>query len=193
MNHLHKLALSSLFLAGSLHSDGVGLEIGPFNLNIGIDDDEDGRLAPNRPFLGNPICQAIAVQSRVTLILEAKEVTNSREMHVLTKRVIIEPYAFGFSGNGTPLLKGNVIEEKTVEEVTIKVDEDRFRAVNQDNQKKKGLFADWFKSETTGINTLDLSNIKNIQIVPNSHFEVPKDYKGFKDDEDVRLICELRH
>jgi hypothetical protein len=103
-------------------------------------------------------------------------------MKIVTKHLIVEPYAFGITNEGKPVLRGKVVEEKVIQEVTVKYGEDQFTDAQKDH-KASG----WFQSSDK-LN-IDIQNVSSLQVL-NTHFDAPKDYKGLKDDN-VKVICEL--
>lgn len=175
--------LGSLLLTSSIYGDGFGFALGPFSLEFRAD---GGNYVEHATFLDNPFCNAIRNQKRVEIIVEGKETVNPKELKIVTKRLVVEPHAFGINKEGTPILNGNVIEEKQIKEVTVKFEEEQF---NVTDKKKGGFFSGWFKSDKN--QNVDIRKVKDVHVIEGSHFDAPKNYKGFAKEDNIQVICEL--
>lgn len=183
---MKKTILGALLLTSALSADGFGVNLGPFSLQFNVDgtyyaDD-------HRDVLDSPICIAISNQKRIDVIVEGKEKINEREMRITTKRIVVEPYAFGVTKEGRPILQGNVISEKLIKEVTVKYGDDKFAGSESWESKADGYFSGWFKSDKS--EKIDISKISNLYVIGDSHFDAPKNFKGLQ-EENVRVICQL--
>lgn len=179
------LALS--LLANSVFGVGLGISVGPFDLNFGVS--YDTYAVTHRHFLDNPICNAITDQNRLEIILEQAENVSTKEKKIVTKKIIVEPYAFGVTREGRPILRGNVVEEKLIKEITLKYGDEQFdESTIASDDKKDGFLSGLFTSDKN-IN-IDIRRIAQIQVINGSHFDVPKDYKGIT-DTNIRVICQL--
>lgn len=168
----------------------------------GYDRGNDGRGMMSQEVMQqveSAICSAISAQKRIQVILQSREIKNSKEMRVVTKSVTIEPYAFGMTRNNQPFLRGNIVEDKVLKEVDVKYTEDKFNDKKSDEDKQDdGVFSDkatsstgWFSSSgSTGVDNLNLRRVKNLRILDDTHFDAPKNYGGVKDDR-VQIKCEL--
>lgn len=189
MKYLTSLILSALLLSSSAFAEGFGFNVGPFDMQIdatGFYDEHD-----KKDLLDHPICYAIFNQKRLDMVVEGKEMVNSKEIKFITKRLIIEPYVFGMTQDEKPVLRGNVVSEKFIKEVTIRYGEDHFAESGKGSERKeKGFFSGWFKSDKS--QNIDIETLSNLHVVNDSHFDVPEDYKGLKDDN-IRVICQLPH
>lgn len=185
MNTIKSLIIASMLVAGSAYADGFGFDLGLFNMHFGASQPE--YMSSNRNVLENPICQAISNQEQIEFTVRGVENINAKERKMITKTIIVEPYAFGVTNDGKPVLRGKVVSEKLVREVTVKFGEDKFDD-KADASKDKGYFTGKFSSDTK--KNIDISRVSDIHIVDNSHFDAPKDYKALKDDN-VRVICQL--
>lgn len=186
MKIFQTLVLSSVLFAGSAHADGFGFNLGPFNLQFNA---SNGYVEGERSMLDTPICNAITNQKRLEITVQGTEKVSSKEQKKIIKNLIIEPYAFGVTTDGKPVLRGNVVEEKLVKEVSIKYGDDEFDEPTAASKKKeKGFFSGMFSSDKNRV--LDVRKIVEIKVLPGSHFDVPKNYKSLKDDH-VQVICEL--
>lgn len=189
MKYIKSLTLSALLLTGSTFAEGFGFNIGPFDMQIDVRNFQDEYA--QKDLLDHPICHAIFNQKRLYMIAEGKEQINSKEVKFTTKQFLVEPYAFGVTKEGKPVLRGNVISEKFLKEVTIRYGEDHFDDPSKmPEHKKQGFFSGWFKSDKS--QNIDIETLSDVQVVNDSHFDVPKDYKGLK-DENIRVICQLPH
>ena len=184
------LTAAALLMTGALSAAGIGINLGPFNLQL----EAGGRLPSElKIVLDSPVCYAIGNQKRLEIIVETTENRNSNEIFVEVKKLIVEPYAFGITREGRPIISGIVVESKKLKEVTVvKYDADEEEedpeVVEYFKHKKKGFFSGWFTSDKS--QTIDLNKVRNIHVIENSHFDAPKNYKGLN-DENVRVICQL--
>lgn len=186
MNLFKSLMAASLLFAGSAHAIGFGFDLGPFNMQLNAPPEiyvESGRAMVN-----DPICAAISNQQRLEIIVEGVETVSTKEKKVVTRKLIVEPYAFGMTQNGAPLLRGNVVEDKLIKEVTIKNEDDIYDESAVTTEKKKGFFSGLFSSDTKV--TLDIRRVSEINVIAGSHFDIPSDYKGIQ-DPNIQVICQL--
>ncbi len=191
MSILKTLIISSLVF-GSAYADGFGFRSGQFDLQF--TPGEGMQIAQNirAEMLDNVICSAITSQKKLVMTVQGKDITSTKEMQMVTKEITIEPYAFGVSKDGKPVLRGNVTEEKEVKEVTVKFNEDKFtkeqeEASSAEFPKKKGFFSGLFSSSGQNV---DISQVVQVRVVEDSKFDAPSDFKGF-DDASIQVICEL--
>lgn len=179
--------LTLSLLASSAYGDGFGFNIGPFNMQFGAS--SDSYMTSNRNVLDNPICSAISYQKRLEIILEGAENVSTKEKKIVTKRLVVEPYAFGVTKEGKPVLRGNIVEEKLITEVTLKYGDEQFDESSvPSKEKEKSFFSGLFTSDKN-VN-IDIRKIVQVQVIDDSHFDAPKDYKGLK-DSNIHVICEL--
>lgn len=186
MRILNALLFGSMLIAGSASADGFGFNLGPFDMQFGIGNNgysNGGYVIEHHSILDNPICEAISNQLQLGFTVEGKEVVNAKEIKIVTKRLIVEPYAFGVTRDGKPVLRGKVVADKLLKEITVKYGEERF----EEPQKEKGI-SGWFHSSDK--KDIDIQNISDVQVLANTRFDVPKDFEGMKDDN-VRVICQL--
>lgn len=179
MKFLRTITLGALLLSASISAEVFNFNVGPFSLIFN---------AGHRAFLDAPICYAISNQKQLEVIVENKEKVSAKEMKVTVKMLVIEPYAFGVTREDKPVLQGNVVEEKLVKEVSIKYGEDRFKDAYEEMGEREGIFSGWFKSSKN--QNIDVRKIINLDVIEDSHFDIPKDYKGPKREE-MRVICQL--
>jgi hypothetical protein len=178
MKFLYTLIMATLLLTGSGFAQDFGFSVGPFSLlfNTGF--------LQQRPLLHDPICNAISHQQRLEMLVEGKETVSAKEMKIVTKKLTVEPYAFGITKEGKPILRGNVIEEKQLREIRIKYEDDKFDTASE----KEKSFSGWFSSGKD--KNIDIRKVSDLHVVEDSHFDVPKDYQPIK-DEDIHVICQL--
>lgn len=188
---IHMKYVTSLILAFSLTASaygiGFGFDLGPFNLQL--DAPVGGYIEDRDSIVDDPICYAISHQQQLTITVEGVDNVSSTEKKIVTKKVVVEPYAFGVRDSGAPVLSGNVVEEKLISEVTIKTGEAMFNAPSfAVDERDKGFFSATFTSGSKA--NVDVRKVTKIEVVEGSHFDVPKDFKGLE-DEDVEVLCQL--
>jgi hypothetical protein len=196
MKYLSAFIAVFLFLANGVYVEGFGLDLGPISVQINQDNPYVQKVIQDNPF-----CYAISHQKRLALVIESKSNVSDKEFKVVTNKVIVEPYAFGITKDGRPVLNGNIVEEKLIKEVTVKLGEDQVdeNASPKEGQptnvpQKKGFFSGWLSSDKNQIsadkNMIDITQIRDLDVVEDSHFDVPKDFKGL-DAADVQVLCQL--
>ena len=188
MRLLQSLITGALLLGSSVYADGFGIGIGPFNLQFNAGESYTP-FSTYTTVLDNPICDAISHQNQLEIIIEASDKVSAKEIKVVTKKLILEPYAFGITRDGKPVLRGNVFDEHLIKEVTVRYGEDQFEEKTiSSEEKNNGYFSGWFKSDKS--KNIDLRKVSNIRVLRDSHFDAPRNYKGLHDDN-VKVICEL--
>lgn len=186
MKIFKSMLLGALLITGSAFADGFGFSVGPFDLQFGYDNpgySRDVYIEKRNFVFDNPICEAISHQAQLGFTVEGKEVVNAKEIKIVTKRVIVEPYAFGVTKEGKPILRGKVVSEKLIREVTVKYGDEKFN-----EQKSDKSVSGWFQASDK--KNIDIQNITDVQILANTHFDAPKDYQGIK-DENIKVLCQL--
>ncbi len=188
MRFLKSLTVGSLLFISTAYANGFGLYVGPFDLQF--NGGETYYVDNHREMVDNPICYAISHQKRLEMLVESSEKTNAKEIKIAVKKLVVEPYAFLVTKDGKPALRGNIISEKMVKEIAIKYGEDKFDHDDEEVswQKKKGYFSGWFKSDKS--QTVDIRRVSRLQVIEDSHFDAPKNYKEIKEDG-VQIICQL--
>lgn len=166
---------------------GLGVQIGPFDFGLGR---YRGTDAP-RAVSYDPICTAIARRMPLEMNVEWFEKVSNEEKKITTKRIVIEPYLFGKKKDGQLILRGNVVSEKLVKEVTIKRGEGASGEIdiNEDGPADEATYAGTYSSTSgNGVNTLNIQRVSGIRVLDKS-FDPPKDFNEvFKDDVAV-VIC----
>lgn len=180
------LALGISLLSSSIYGEGVGFNIGPFSMQFNVGGtyyEQD-----HKDILDFPLCFAISNQKQVDMVVEAEEKLNSKEIRITTKRLLVEPYAFGVTKDGKPVLRGNIVSEKLIKEVTIKYGDEKLNQEGKWAKKEESFFSGWFKSDSN--QNIDIQKISNLYVLQGSHFDAPKDYKALK-GENIQVICQL--
>lgn len=186
MRFLNLLAFGISLVSSSAYAEGIGFNIGPFSMQFNVGGTyyaED-----HKDILDFPLCFAISNLKQVDMVVEAEEKISSTESRFTTKRILVEPYAFGVTKEGQPVLRGNIVSEKLIKEVIVKYGEDKFNEEGKWSKKEGNFFSGWFKSDTS--QNIDIQKISNIFVLQNSHFDAPKNYKGLR-DENIQVICQL--
>lgn len=177
------LLAAFLWTGAVAYADGIGVYLGPFSLEFG------GSL--NSPTVysegmnSDPICRAIVMQKQLELTVEMKENISDKEFKVVSKRITIEPYLFGMSNRHQPLLKGKIIEENIIKEVTVKYGDDW----SESEKSLSGTFQ--IEKKKGDVTTLNINRIQRIVVIEHSHFSIPKDYDKNSYNDVVNVICEV--
>lgn len=205
MKYLESKVLTSLFIAPFLLSVALTAQEyeeyqqyqGPGNVQVEVR--SYGQNRPNFASERNPssiasemnnsVCYAIKHQKRMEMIVETQDIANKKEMKTVTKKFLIEPYAFGMTTDGKPVFSGKVIEEKLDKEVNVTYGEDKFddQAISSSKKKDK-VVSGWFGADKN--KDIDIKNIKGIRVIEDSHFDAPKEYGGLS-QANVQVICQL--
>lgn len=182
------IVLASMIFVGTAYGDGFGIGIGPFSLQFGSP--VQSYTIIHRNVLDNPICYAISNQKRLEMIVEGSENISTKEKRVITKRLVVEPYAFGVNRDDQPILRGNVVEEKVLKEIIVKYGEDQFDETSvSEKDTNGGFFSGLFTSGS--VKNLDIRKVVQVHVIDESRFEIPRGYKPV-DDKDIHVICEIR-
>lgn len=193
---IKKIFLSSLgafcLVSASVQGLGFGVKLGPFELELG------GGIASNRKvILEDPICYAIRTRKLLELIMEWEE-TNRNETIIITKKVTIEPYLFGRTKDGQPIIRGNVVADTVIKEITVKYPDDErdFHDEDSNEEKEEGFFSGLFRSSKKGqtksdLDTLNVQKIVSVNVIEQSNFNPPKDFKGIFEDDVAEVICSV--
>ena len=203
---MKKIITSCLLLCSTaLSAEGYEIQINPMNRGVGMNDganyndgdyDDESSAGDNRGSMmdrftmrpadvANQLCQAISNQNQIEIVVEKREIVNSKELRVEVKRVVVEPYGLAVTQNGQPVVRGNVVSDKMIKEVTVKFSDDRFDTSKKDQDANKS--SSWFSSSSKN---LDISRVRAINPT-NKRFDAPTDYKGFEDNS-LNVICEIQ-
>ena len=108
-----------------------------------------------------------------------------KEFKMVIKRITIEPYLFGMDNRHQPVLKGKIIEEKMIKEVTVKYGE-------ESSESEKNLSGTFQIEKSKGdVSTLNVNRIQRIAVIEDSHFSIPKNYDKNSYNDVVNVICEV--
>ncbi|CRX37924.1 hypothetical protein [Estrella lausannensis] len=169
-------------LTGSSYAD-IGFYLGPFSLELGGRGDAPTFAIDARDTY--PICRAIDEQNLLNLIVRVREKVSDKEFKITVKKITLEPYLFGRNNRRQHLLKGKITNEAVVKEVTVKYGEE---ADNAEGRALPGTF----KIQNEGsISTVNVDQILEISILPDTHFDIPKDYDKDAYNDVVDVICEI--
>ena len=176
--------LSAFLWTGAIaHADGLGFFLGPFSLQFG--GEVNGPTVFSDGMSSDPICRAIVTQKQLELIAEMKENISDKEFKMVIKRITIEPYLFGMDNRHQPVLKGKIIEEKMIKEVTVKYGE-------ESSESEKNLSGTFQIEKSKGdVSTLNVNRIQRIAVIEDSHFSIPKNYDKNSYNDVVNVICEV--
>lgn len=182
---------SSIFLSFLLltPSDirGLAIQLGPFNLEL-----HGGYDLNRKALIDAPLCTAIRNHQRVEMVIEHFDKSTPNEFKSVIKRVVIEPYAFGITRDGTPVIKGNLISERKIKEVFIRYSEDReTTSQKEDVDKTKSNFFSGFWKSKNSIETLNVREVRDINVIQDSSFKTPDKIADLLKDENFRPICEI--
>jgi len=193
MKFLRSVILASSLLVSAAYADGAGIYLGPFSLEFGVNDYGPGRDRDYETFqrstLDTPICTAISNLKQLAITVEVADTVSKTEKKITTKSFVVEPYAYGTTMSGKPVLRGNVVSEKVIKEETLKYGDEHFddsksTAKKEDNSYFFGMF-----SSSKDVN-IDIRRVIDIQVINDSHFDAPKNYKGIE-DKDVQINCQV--
>lgn len=177
------LLTAFLWTGAVAHADGIGFNLGPFSLQFG--GSSNGPTIYSERMNSDPICRAIVMQKQLELIAEMKENISDKEFKIVIKRITIEPYLYGMNNRHQPVLKGKIIEEKMIKEVTVKYGDE-----SPENEKSlSGTFQ--IEKGKGDITTLNVNRIQRIAVIENSHFSIPKGYDKNSYNDVVNVICEV--
>lgn len=179
MKIIKLVSLGFVLLTGPLSA--FSFNLGPFDLSFN---------GGHGGSYSEQICNAIHDQRQLVVTVEGREIVSDREQKIVTRTLLIEPYAYGVDAKGNPILRGNVVRDDLVKEMTVKYGEEQFEKTdmenNQENQdSSSGLFR-------TGKEDLDIRKITEIRVVEDSHFDAPSSIRSFEEDKG-ETHCQLRH
>jgi hypothetical protein len=215
MKYLKSTVLKTLFITPILLSGVLNAQYAnPYqnNGNLQVEVQSNGYNSPrmysdryaerngaqNNSETNNIVCYAIKHQKRLEITVETQELLNKREVRIVTKKYIVEPYAFGMTNEGKPVFYGNVSQNTLDNEVNIKYGVDKFddQAVTASSQKVP-VTSGWFGSENSKSwfgndknSDIDIKNIKGVRVIEDSHFDAPKEYAGYV-QPNVQIVCQL--
>jgi len=148
----------------------IGVDLGPFSLRLNSDVQV---RTPAFEFYNNPICQAIMEHHLI-----AMQVRKKGEM----QKIVLEPYAFGYTESGELTLQGYQVEQ-------VKLND------SGDDSDGKGFFGGIFSSfEGNDWVNVDIDRVIDIQVLRDSHFEIRDEILDNVSDENriVDPICLIK-
>lgn len=96
----------------------------------------------HKDILDYPLC--ISKLKQVDMVVEAEEKLSAKETRFTIKRLLVEPYVYGVTKQGQPVLRSNIIKEKLIKEVTVKYGEDKFSENKKWSKKEENFFSGCF-------------------------------------------------
>jgi hypothetical protein len=185
---LKNLLIIALFSTACLQ--GAGVSFGPFDIQFsaGFDDSFGPGMRRSSMFY-DPICRAISQQKKLQFVSLSSEKINDNELKFTTKLVTVEPYAYGFTSEKQPVLRGVVTEEKLLKEVTVKSGDD----VLNNQRDDEGYFAGHFRSPKSqgGVESLNITKVKDVRVIEDSHFDAPKDLGSIFKEDIAQVVCQV--
>jgi hypothetical protein len=199
--HFNWLVITTVgaFLTTASTLFGLGIGLGPFQLDLdgGFVDERIGDpIIVQRRVVGfdQPICYAIQKRKLLEMVVEWKEQVSDREVKRTVKQVTLQPYVFGTDQDRRLILRGNIVAENVLKQVTVKYgDEDQ----SNTNTKKKdensawsGVFHPAKKNGESDLSTINVERITQLRVIEQSNFKPPEDFnKIFKGSGIVNIIC----
>lgn len=179
------------FLTDSIQTAEFAVHLGPFELQL-----DGGRAAPSPAFINDPICYAIRRRKLLELVMESKA-TSGNETKITVKKITIQPYLYGRTNDGQPALRGDVVAEKMLREISIKEGENTETEKKEKNKDKNdsSFFSGLFKStanreqKANDIETVKINRIVNINVIEESSFDPPKDFNKIFTGDLAEIIC----
>lgn len=194
---MKKAILTAFALASTLTmpvcAQGFGIQLGPFELNLQGINIPAVRVRHST----DPICYAIAHRNLLEMVMEWDDKVSNNEFKKTIKKVTVQPYLFGKNKDGQPILRGNVVAETLLKEITIKYGEgaEEDRETSERKEEDEGFFSGLFhrssKEETKkdSVNTINVRKVTHFRVIEGSNFEPPKDYKEIFKEDVAEVIC----
>lgn len=176
---LFLFVLTSLFATSQVLT-AIGIQVGPFSLNL-----TDTQIVSRAPLLDTPICYAIQNHKQLEMIVESDEQISNQETKRTIKRLRIEPFVFGVTKEGIPQIKGNVVQESLVQEVTIKYGEDEKESVGIDSGNQSST------SDNKNSNLMNFSRIHDLYVIHHSNVKAPDNLMELLKDRQIQIICHI--
>ena len=175
---MRKFLFSLAFILVPLTATAFGIQIGPFSLQLG-----EGVHADRVTILDTPVCHAIRAHKQIEVILEIREKVNDQEFSSTIKKVIVEPYLLGIDSSGRPVLKGNIVKEDVLKEVSVKYP--------QMKKGKEGVLSGFFNytGESGEKNVIAIDQIRDVEVLQDSSVKVPDNLQDLA--KDIQVLCIL--
>lgn len=184
--------ISTLLLC-AMYTQGFAFSIGPFD--FGGDayfqeaQPQQVQSVPARFSIGKSLCYAISQQKKVETVVRQVEQVNSKEMKITIKKITLEPYVFGLNQDRQYVLRAKVVDEKVLKEVTVKnFDEEKTDQKDDAAEQPKNVAAIPAKGD---IGELNIRQIRNVHVIEDSHFDVPKDYDKIFKETMAQVFCHV--
>lgn len=171
---------------------GTSIQKGPFELEL------KGTLPMNHMvYYDDPICYAIAMHKILEIILDSEKIVSDEERIITTKKIQIEPYLFGLTKEGMPVLQGNVIKDTMLREITVKFNTEAEEDDESTEKEKKSFFSGWFRSskehKKIADNEVNILQIAEVHVLENSNFAPPKETRKMFKRTINKVICEIQN
>ncbi len=160
---------SLIVLLPTADVQGIGIDLGPFSIQLFPN---DAGIPVRVETISDPICYAIETQRQLEMTVEMKEDISNKEFKFITKKIIVEPYLFGFGNQGQPVLQGNITSEKLIKEVTVKYGEDEKNIKNNQENFYTGQYMS--QKEKKKVTMINLSKVADLHVLRDTHFVAPK-------------------
>ncbi len=173
---------------------GLGVQLGPFELGLGLGVNDNGGDVDNRLYrFEDPICYAIGNRRLLEMDVEWKERVSKTETTSTLKRITIEPYLFGRAENGQPVLRGNIVAERVLREISVKYG-DEAQGQFDEEQDVSGPLSGTYRTPPKGksgrgVQTVNIRRVASIRVVEGGHFVPPKDYNQIFQGDVAEVIC----
>lgn len=193
---VRRIILAGAILVSNLgYSQGFNFHLGPFDLQFGLNwPDYESAYPAEGSFLNEPICYAITNQKQLSVIVRGKEQVGENGWKTVEKAITIEPYVFGLNKSGNPILRGSIVKEKMIREVTVKYGDEPSEALPEvkKEREKTGFFSGLFKrKQENKVETINIQGFSNIQVIEDSHVNVPENVGDIFRGDIVRVICQM--
>lgn len=199
--HLFKaiLLVGLLLLTPTLEADPG---MGPAELHF-IGKGGDAYLFNRRNIRTNPLCYAIQNKKKLTMLIESVQRVDNRKIIVSTKRIIIEPYVFGYTFGGESLLSGNIVEEslyhenvleygdKLYEEYTATEVKDVTPTTSQQTPQTKAYLAQ-FDAFKTKFQKIEVRKVSELGVLVDAPFNGPLIPGGLHTADMRVVVCSIK-
>src|SRR5262245_58352073 len=102
-------------ISANVYGAGLESEMNGFSLQL-----QGGWNINRGTALDNPVCQAINMRKILEMIVEIDEDTMAQTYRKYIKRLFIRPYIYGLNRDNQPVMRGVVIKETILQDVTVR-------------------------------------------------------------------------
>lgn len=175
---MRKSLISLFLILTPLSVSAFGIQIGPFSLELG-----ENVQADRGTIIDTPVCAAIRAHKQIEVVLEVNSKVNDQEFSSVIKKVLVEPYVLGTAKDGRVVLKGNIVKEEVLKEVSVK-----YPQVKKGNEGVVSGFFD-FTSASGEKNVINIDQIRDVQVLPDSSVKAPSNLQDLA--KDLQVLCIL--